>query len=273
MFGRWTRIDELKIFSIMTPIIDDLPALNRFGTTEIFERVVPGIIGYRWIFIKNQNARLKALPLYANSILYNISRESLSARSYSDFGSSAWSRVDEKCKRYLQGEGCGKKRGQCKGIKDKCLQVGQFLSNLKPLQKRDFHTLYENLSQCGEQGACVDKHEKIQKLAYILNVKQDKYRSGILGTNDYDQVVKWRFLRAGTQFVYLDRLKRIVESGLYSYWAYLAVLAEPMTVRSFDGFQVDSKDIEMSEKGVSLNSNIASILFAYLMCCGLIALI
>jgi len=65
--------------------------------------------------------------------------------------------------------------------------------------------------------------EEIRKLGNYLNSKGEKFWLGHPGTNAYDEPLYWQILFAGQKNVFFNRLKQIVESGLYSFWKSLSM--------------------------------------------------
>jgi len=119
------------------------------------------------------------------------------------------------------------------------------------------------LSQCDEKVAYIDHSKEIGKLGNYLNSNVKKFWLGDSGTNSYDEPVFWRILFAGQKNVFFNRLKQIVESGLYSYWKSLSM---SIAAGKSKIFKKNGESESNGPKPVSLNSNFGSIFFVHLFC-------
>ena len=149
----------------------------------------------------------------------------------------------------------------------KCGGKEKILLNMRPVETSDFTGFYKRLSQCDEKVAYIDHSKEIEKLGNYLNSEGKHFWHGDPGTNSYDEPIYWRILFAGQNNVFFNRLKQIVESGLYSFWKSLSM---SIAVGNSKFFKKSGESESIGPKPLSLNSNFGSIFIVHLSCCGLV---
>lgn len=147
-----------------------------------------------------------------------------------------------------------------------CPYIHKKLRSLRPAIKSRGMEIFGNISRCDAQNAYVDSSKYVNELYNFLN-KGRNSKPFVKGVPEskYTQVLTWTFkYRYGGKDLFYERMKGILESGVYGFWERMTNPLKPSDMYKLKSQGLEHKETKDGEEGQKLASNIVSVFYIYL---------
>jgi len=250
----WNHIFALHEFSIVTPLGENFPDLERLKHLTNFLHTGKSIR----VEFTYEKSLMKTKSVFNGTFLYESAKNhsnAVLAWGYTAFGYSIWSMFGNICAQTWLNSNSST-HTEMYGCKEK----SELMTTLDPVRMYDWETIYTKIKKCDHKVAYVSKSAEIMEFKRKVNKpgRPKMFQSGNQNNRHVSLFIFWSFRAVSVNDgdIHLKRLKNLVEFGLYRYLKNAAINS------------INNTFLGQNEKygefiPLNLESNIASFFYVY----------
>ena len=260
----WDHIFSLNGFSIVTPLGENLPHLERLKNYMVFRHNKK--LNTLRVQYTHEKSFMTTKTVSNGTILYESAKNhttAVLAWGYTALGYAIWSMFGDLCAQTWRGSNSSTLTN-----KYGCKETSEMITSLDPVQMYDWDTIYTKIKNCDNKVAYVSKSAEIIEFTRKVNQpgRPKMFQSGNQKNGQLSQFIFWSFRVASkndADDIHFKRLKNLVEFGLYKYLKKLTMNSTHITI-------LGRNEKRREFTPLNLESNIASFFYMYCFFCVII---